>query len=192
VLRIVNLEEIEGLLLALPNLVKVQETGGGDFPERVATWLEQLEKVLAANRLVQAASIAALRSAAAAAATGSIPVGLQMRGAQTHRRFVFMVASHLLQRACDIASAVVAENKPRLAEGERVAHQLVAVACSRDLLIPRQAGADNTQYLRSLRRGLAASQDLENAVVHLEGLVGAHDALILLDRAVAVGREDFH
>jgi hypothetical protein len=192
VLRIVNLEEIEGLLLALPDIVKVQEKGGGEFPERVATWLEQLEKVLAANRLFQTGSIAALRSAAVAAATGSIPGGLQMRGAPTHRRFVVMVASHLLQRACDIASAVVAENKPRLAEGERVAQQLVAVAASRGLIMPREAGVDNTQYLRALRHGLAASQDLASAVAHLEGLVGAHDTLVLLDRAIGVGRVDSH
>jgi hypothetical protein len=189
VLRIVNLEEIEGLLLALPEIVKVQEAGG-DFPARVATWLQQLETVLAANRLFQAGSIAALRSAAAAAANGSVPVGLQMRGTPTHRRFVFMVASHLLQRACDIASAVVAESKPRLADGERVAQQLVAVADSRGLIMPREDGVDNTQYLRALRRGLAASQDLASAVAHLDGLVGAHDTLVLLDRAIAVGHVD--
>ena len=185
-LRIVNLEEVEGLLLALPAIVQVQESGSGDFPDRVDAWLVQLEKVLAANRLFQAGSIAALRSAAVAATTGSVPLGLQMRGTPTQRRFLFMVASHVLQRASEIASGLVAENKPRLADGERVAQQLVAVAHARGLVTPRQAGIDNTHYLRALRRSLAASQDLESAVVHLEGLVGVHDSLVLIDRALVL------
>ena len=44
----------------------------------------------------------------------------------------------------------------------------------------------NTQYLRILRRSLVTSGDLESAMVHLEGLVGPHDALILFDRALAL------
>ena len=98
-----------------------------------------------------------------------------------------MVASHVLQRACEVASSVIAENRPRLSEAERVAQQIVAAARSRSLVMPRNPGMDNTQHLRSVRGEFAANRDLENATVHLEGLVGPQDMLVLLDRALGSG-----
>jgi hypothetical protein len=74
-----------------------------------------------------------------------------------------------------------------LAEAERVAQQVIAAARAGRFLAPREAGMENTQYLRSLRRGLSVDPNLEGAVVHLEGLVGPQDTLILLDRALGPG-----
>ncbi len=184
-LRIVHLEEIERLLLQLPGLVKQQERRSTEFVTSVARWLTALETVFVANRLHQAADIATLRSDMIAVEHGQIPSGLQFRARPTRSRVLGAVASQSLQRATAVASTVISESRPRLLEAERVAQQIVAVALSRGLPIGRENGSDNTQYLQSLRGELVAAADLASAVVHLEGLVGPHDALVVLDRALA-------
>ena len=126
-----------------------------------------------------------LRSGLVAAEQGQLPAGLQFRGHPTRSRVLHAVALQALQRAADTASTLIAENQPRLAEAERVAQQIVAAALSRGLITGRAEGVSNTQYLRMLRRNLVTGVDLESAVVHLEGLVGPYDALILIDRALA-------
>ncbi len=184
-LRIVHIDEIQDLLLLLPNLVQQQERRSTDFAPNAGAWLKSLEKVLAANRLYQAGNIATLRGGLVAAEQGQAPAGLEFRGRPSRSRVLNATASQALQRAAEVASTLIAENRPRLAEAERVAQQIVAAALSRGLITAREEEVSNTQYLRMLRRSLVKSGDLESAVVHLEGLVGPHDALTLLDRALA-------
>jgi hypothetical protein len=184
-LRIMQAEEIASLLLLLPDLVRQQERRSADFLPRAGEWLNSLEGVFAASGLYQAGSIAMLRSGLVAVEQGQLPPGLQFRGRPTRSRVLNAVTSQALQRAADMASTLIAENQPRIAEAERVAQQIVAAGLSRGLIIGRAEGVNNTEYLRMLRRNFATSVDLENAVVHLEGLVGPYDALILIDRALA-------
>lgn len=184
-LRIMHAEEIASLLLLLPDLVQQQERRSTDFVPDAGAWLNSLEGVFAAGRLYQAGSIAMLRSGLVAAEQGQLPAGLQFRGRPTRSRVLNAVASQALQRAADMASTLIAENQLRLGEAERVAQQIVAAALSRGLIIGRADGVSNTQYLRMLRRNFVTSVDLESAVIHLEGLVGPYDALILIDRALA-------
>lgn len=184
-LRIVNIEEIERLLLQLPALVQQQEQRSANFASGAGTWLSALEKVLTANRLYQAGYIASLRSGLVAAEQGEVPAGLEFRGRSTRLRVLNAVASQALHRAVEVASTLIAENQSRLGEAERIAQQLVAVAFSRGLILARDKKMNDTQYLLSFKSHLVSNPDLENAVTHLEGLVGPYDALILLDRALA-------
>ena len=125
-----------------------------------------------------------LRSGLVSAEQGQPPQGFQIRGPAHRSRVVNAVALHALQRAADIAAALVADNEQRFAEAERVARQIVAAVRSRSLVPIRDPRVTNTQYLREFRRSLAANPELESAVVHLEGLVGPHDALVFFDRAL--------
>ena len=184
-LRIMHAEEIAGLLLLLPDLVRQQDRRATDFVPNASAWLSSLEGILTAGRLYQAGSIAMLRSSLVAAEQGRLPSELQFRGHPTRSRVMAAVASQVLQRAADIASALIAEDQPRRAEATRIALQIVAAAISRRLIAVRPEGMSNTQYLRMLRRNFATGDDLERAAVHLDGLVGPYDALILIDRALA-------
>ena len=185
-LRIASVEEIEALLLELPDLVRLQQDRSARFPERTATWLVGLEDALVANRLPQAGAVAALRSGLVAADQGLLPGGLEFRGRPTRSRVIVALASQAIQQAVAVAAPVVDENRPRLAEAERVAQQIVAAARARATIPAQTKAATNADYLRAVRRSFSASEDLENAMVHLEGLVGSYDALILLDRALAM------
>ena len=184
-LRLMQIDEISDLLLRLPDLVHQQERRSVDFAQNTRAWLSSLEKAFIANRLHQAGSIAMLRTGLVAAEQGQLPAGYEFRGRPTRLRVLNVVASQALQRATEIASVVITENQARIAEAERVARQIVAVAVSRKLILERAETVDNTQYLQMLRRGMVTNADLESAVAHLEGLVGPQDALILLDRALA-------
>ena len=188
-LRILHIEEIEGLLLLLPDLVRQQEQRASAFVRNAAAWLNSLEKAFAANRLYHAGSVAVLRSGLVAAEQGQVPKQLEFRGLPSRPRLLNAVASRAVQQAADVASTLIAENRPRLVEAERVAQQIIAVVMSRGLDTVRDATVSNTEYLRTVRRSLAASGDLESAAAHLEGLVGPQDALILFDRALAIHRD---
>lgn len=180
-----HVDEIADLLLLLPGLIQQQERRSVDFVRNADAWLNSLEKVFSACRLHQAGSIATLRSVLVAAGHGLVPAGLQFRGLPSRSRVLNAAAAQALHRAAEVASTVMAENQPRLAEAERVAQQVVALSVSRGLIPTRDQGVSNTQYLRRLRRGLATRDDLERGIVHLESLVGPHDALVLLDRTLA-------
>lgn len=73
-LRLVQIEEIESLMLLLPGLIKQQAQRSSDFVSKVSEWLTSMETALAANRIHQAGNIAAIRSGLVAAAQGHTPL----------------------------------------------------------------------------------------------------------------------
>lgn len=184
-LHIRNVEEIENFLLLLPDLVRQQESGSAAFVENVDFWLNSLERVFEANRLYHAGNIAMLRSTMVAVKQGQMPRGIELRGRQSRSRLLKAVASEATQHGAEVASRVIEENRPRIEEATRIAQQIIAAALSRGLITKRGDRMDNNGYLIMIRRSLAAISELESAVVHLEGLVGPQDALVLLDRALA-------
>ena len=169
-LRLMHLEEIGELL--------------SSFPEQVAGWLAALEKAFAASRLYQAGTIATLRGSLLTAERGELPAGISFRGKPTRSKILTAVASRAMAQGAEVAWSIIAEHRPALADAERVARQLAAAVTARGLIVPRVPGIGNTDYLRMIRRRIAGAGDLENAFVHLEGLVGPHDALVLFDRAL--------
>lgn len=183
-LHIVHLEEIEALLLDSLALVEHQDQRSPEFSPRVRDWLTRLETVLMANRLYQAGSVAAIRSSLIAAEHGHVPGELKFRGRPTRSRVLSVVASQCMQQAVSLANALVAEHRARISEAERITRQIVTTAAARGLLSYDAAEQGTTQYLRSVRQILATSSDLETAASHVEGLVGPHDLLVLLDRAL--------
>lgn len=188
-LRIMHVDEISDLLLRLPSVVRMQEMRSAGFGPAVMNWLAALEKAFTASRLYQAGSIAALRSELLAAMQGQIPNSIEFRGRPTRSRILNAVASRSLQHAADVASNLIAENRSRIVDAERVAQQIVAAAMPRKLMALRDQGMTNTEYLQQFRRSLRSIPDLENISIHLEGLVGPYDALILLDRALGPYQE---
>lgn len=185
-LRLTQLEEIEGLLLGAGRLVHMQEQRDVDFVAATVGWLQQLEAALESNRLVEAALIAGLRSGVASAAAGNFPPGITTRGQPTRTKVAGLVAGQALQRATEIGAGVVAVNRPRFAEAELVAQRMSAALRSLNLLLPERLTANRTEWLRAVRAIVAGRADLEPAMVHLEGLVGSTDSLIVLDRALGV------
>jgi len=183
VLRIVNVEEIERLLLAVPGLVDRLERKDAELDLHAREWLVSLEAALQANRLPVASTIASLRCQIKAAQQGSVLPGIRISGRLTPRRAVRAVVAESLAAASSAVLETIAKDRSRIDEAERMMRQLVARGGSRGLVsvIPPDA-LDHGAKLGAAWRNLRDDEELGQVAIHVEGLVGPHDSLILLDR----------
>lgn len=181
-LHIMNLEEIQDLLLRVPGLIRFLERRDPNFVSAVKGWLMETEQVLTSNRLAVAADVAVVRGVLISAERGVIPTGMIFSGRPTARKVKDASAAEVLRKAEELISNAIRDDVARLAEGERLTRQIVAVAQRKGLIpaVPNIHG--HTEMLNAVWHAMAADQDLSLATTHLAGLIGAQDALILLDR----------
>jgi hypothetical protein len=183
VLHLLNLEEIEGLLLKVPALVRRFDERDPEFVLAVKTWLADAEDTLAKNRLSQTSEIAVCRGALISVERGFTDAAARQSrvGARTMKE---ARASQLLKRATDVIAETVRPRRGQLDEAERLMMQVVAVAEQLGL-IPRDTGGNHTAYLQSILLALSARAELVPLVVHVTGLLGKADTLVVLDRSIA-------
>ena len=184
-LRIVNLEEIQSVLLLVPNLVSLHERRDAGFIAGVKNWLTALEKVLENNRMSAAGSVATLRDVLISAETGVITAGIEFHGRRTKKKVKEATASKVLHEAGDLISNVIRKDSERVTEAERMCRQLVALAMAKGLIRVPSEDRDHTEDLRVLWQALAADTEIGIGTRNMEGLVGPHDVLIVLDRTLA-------
>lgn len=184
-LRIVNLEEIQERLLRLPTLVSRLEARDAGFAAAVREWLADTEKVLVGNRIPAAGELATLRGTLISAERGTIPTGVSVEGRATPRKIRDAAAADVLRRAEDALSDAVRADAARVGEAERLVHQVVSVALRKGILPPPPGSGSHTDMLRTAWSLVCADPDTGAAATHVAGLVGPHDALVLLDRALA-------
>lgn len=188
-LRIVNLEEIQGLLLLVPALVDRLEKHDPDFVDQVKSWLVEGERVLGNNRLPAAGSLAALRATLVNAQSGVIPPGYQTQKRLSRRKMGEMIASDVLRQGSELLSQVIAADGKRVDEAAQLTRQLVALAVYKELIPDPRKVSDPTGYLRAVWKAMEADSDLQTGTVRLLGLVGQNDALLLLDRTITADIE---
>lgn len=184
-LRIVNIEEIQDMLLRVSGLVELQENRGAGFVDEVMTWLESLEKVLSNNRMLVAANLAALRGVLLSAKRGVMPEGIRIHGRITSRKIAEAAASDVLRAAAELASSAILPDSSSVADAERQSRQIVVLARAKGLSLSLPEGHDRSGALKTLWRTLATDPDIGPGTVNVESLVGPNDALIILDRAIS-------
>jgi hypothetical protein len=182
-LRLVNLEEIESLLLRIPTIVQKWEQHEPDFMAETTAWLSAMEEVLGRNRMTTAAEVAVLRTVLigdqrSADQPGCTPAKLLTRKMKEAR------AANLLKQATQIVSDALRTRRAQVAEAERVMLQIVGAAYQLGIVQP-DAGSDHTAYLQALKQAILARTELVSLAVHVLGLVGNVDFLVLLDRGLA-------
>jgi hypothetical protein len=183
-LRITNLEEIQGMLLCIPSLVDLQERRSPHLVQDVRKWLSRLEKVLHSNRMPVAGNVAALRGLLISAERGVIPPGVEFHGRSSGRKIREAATAYVLRQAGDIVSNVIHKDHDRVAEAERISQQLVALARAKGLIEEHPSGDDFSNMLQAIWRTMSADPDLSPGTVSVEGLIGPHDALVVLDRTI--------
>lgn len=183
-MRIVNLEEIQEMLLRLPGVVSRLERREADFAAAVREWLVETEKVLSSNRLAAAGEVAALRGTLISAERGAAPAGVNVEGRATPRKIRDAAAADVLRRAESAVSAAVRADAARVGEAERLVYQVVSVAARKGVLPPSPCPESHTEMLRAAWALVSGDPDTGAAATHVAGLVGPHDALVLLDRAL--------
>ena len=184
-MRIVNLEEINGMLLRVSELVDLYQGHGAGFAEKVSDWLESLEKALNNNRMPVVGNVAALRGMLISAEHGVMPESLRLHGKVTSRKIKDAAASEVLRAAVEFVSKAVQPDSSTVTEAERQGRHIVVLARAKGLSLAIPDGPDRTGALKNLWRILAADPDIGPGTVNVESLVGPHDALIILDRSIA-------
>lgn len=183
-LRIVNLEEIHNLLLRIPSLVDELERQEPHAIGNVREWLMTLELVLENNRLPLAGNIAALRGGLDSALNGVIPAGIAFHGRVSSRKIREAAATDMLKRASDLVTSAVQGDGNRIDEAQRVARQLIALARFKGLIPAGRPDGDPIENVKAVWNNMQTDQEIGQGAAHLIGLVGPHDALIVLDRGI--------
>ena len=184
-LRIVNLEEIDSMLLRISSLIDQQEQGDTYFAENVKAWLSKLEKMLESNRMPVAGTVATLRGLLISAERGDLPPDVAFYGRPTRRKIREATAAHVVRQTGDLVSNVIQRDRERVREAEGITRQLVALATAKGILPELSRGKDHTDLLKAVWRTLSTDPDLASGTVTVEGLLGPYDALIMLDRTIA-------
>ena len=146
-------------------------------------WLTQGEQILINNRLTIAAQVAVLRGVLISADRGVIPSGMAFRTRTTARTVKDAAAADMLRKAEELISAAISADAGRFAEGDRLIRQIVAVAHRKGLTSAVPRTNQDFEAWKVRWEAVSMDPDLKAAAAHLVGLVGAHDVLILLDRA---------
>ncbi|HEX7241550.1 MAG TPA: hypothetical protein VF263_14830 [Longimicrobiaceae bacterium] len=184
-LRTLNLEEIQGMLLRVPGLVDAMDRNDAGFSALVRGWLAEVEEVLKNNRLAAAGEVAALRGTLIAAERGALPAGITVAGRATPRRLRDAAAADALRRAESAVSGAVRADAERVAEAEGMLRQVATLAAWKGTLPGPGYPGTHTARVQAAWSAVSTDPDTAGAALRVAGLVGAQDALILLDRALA-------
>lgn len=182
-LRLLNLEEIESQVFRVPDIIRKFEQRDPDFVQATQDWLAEAEQTLNKNRMVEGAQIAVLRGSLIAWNRGFTD-GAEPTPRTASRKLKEPRAAGLLKRATEIVSEAIRMRRAQMNEAESMMMQIVAVAEQLGL-VPPSGGQDHTAYLESIRGALSARAELVSPVVHVTGLVGRVDFLVLLDRTIS-------
>jgi len=181
-LRLVHVEEIEGLLLKTPALVDLLDKKDPGIVREIICWLKSLERALNNNRMTITSSVASFRSVLVSANEGVITAGLSFHGKLTKRKIREASCSYVLQSANDIVANAIQKDINRFDEAESLMRQLLAVAKAKGAIQVKSEGLDQTQYLKATWTNLSNDSEMLAGTVRMEGLVGPHDSLVVLDR----------
>jgi hypothetical protein len=183
VLHLRSLEAIEDLVLRVPALVNRLEDHDPDFVPALKSWLGNAEDTLSHNRMPEASEVAACRGVLIAIERGDTE-DAAARTRMGDRKYRDARASHLLRRATDVVNESIRGRRAQVDEAERVMMQIVAAA-DRLGLIPVESDGDHTAYLRSVLHAITNRAELTSLLVHVTGILGDTDCLIVLDRSIA-------
>jgi hypothetical protein len=183
-LHIPNIEEIQKMLMQLPQLIQSFEKRDPTFASSVKNWLKCAEQVLTNNGLAIAAEISALRGVLISTERGLLPEGITFHGRITSRKIKDATAADLLKKADKIIIESIKGDITKFAEGEKLARQLVVLAERKGLLAIKSKSVGHTDMLRMIWQSINADPELGSAAAHLLSIAGINDVMILLDRAL--------
>ncbi len=182
-LHIVNMEEIQSILLRLPEIVEYHERRDTRFADKAKEWIVQLEQVLSDNKLTVVANVAGLRAILISAEQGILPAGIEISGQRSTRKMRAAVAADVVQKVSALVSDAMASDSKVSAEAFKLVRQLFALAVRKGIIPADPGGALHADWLKAVLKAISEDPELGQGAAQLTGLVGYYDALILLDRS---------
>lgn len=180
-LPLLHLEILQKRLRSIPELVDSQQKRLYTFPEEVLDWLKQAETELENAHLHVVSEIASLRSRLLVTLHGSED-GVGHGATQRKRRE--SVASSVLQEAQQIITRAIDPKIEQIREAEGLAMSVAAVARAKGVIQQASEIASHQEALQFVHGAMSQDPDTGAAIVHITGLLGAIEVLIVLDRAI--------
>ncbi len=184
-LRLLNVEEISGLMLKVPELVDAHQRKDPLFSDKAAAWLSSVEVALTSNRLGEAARVAGLRGMIISARQGTIPGTATGPVGQSRRKATAGVAADALRQASDLLAGILQPDQKRLTDCATLMRQVIAVARYHKIIVQKDPAMSLSDHLQLTWRLMLASPQTAAGCVQIQGLASAQEILILLDRALA-------
>lgn len=183
-LRIINIEEIQNMLSSISGLIDLQQRRDSNFDEKVKLWLTKLERILESNRIMQVGEVATLRGIILSAENGILPPGMEIHGRSSKRKIVEAAVTFSIRHASSAVSDFLQKEVDRVSDAEHMMRQLISMAKSKGLIQQIPNGNDHTEILKFIWSTLSSDPEIAPGTINVEGLVGPHDALIILDRII--------
>lgn len=180
-LQLVHLDRMEERLRTVPALVDAQQRRETDFPHRVVRWLMETEAVVTDARHPAVSQLASLRSRLLTTMHGAGGAEPPRGGRRKH---IEAVTSDVLQRAQQVLATIIEPKLEQLREAESIATRVAAVARAKGVLERAKTIPDHQAALGFVHHSVSHDPDTAAATVHLSGILGPIDALVVLDRAL--------
>jgi hypothetical protein len=176
-LSIHHLEILQARLRSVSAIVDLQQKRLYSFPEKVLEWLRGTEKDLENAHLSIVSQISGLRSQLLVTIHGC-------EAAASKRKRWEEVASSVLREAQQIISQAISPKLEVLRESNELAMRIVAVAKAKGIIDKAREIPSHHESIRFIQNAMGEDSDTAAAMVHLIGLLGTTEVLIILDRAI--------
>lgn len=180
-LQLVHIENLENKLSELSSIVDSQHARLSSFPEKVLIWLQQVEDDLKNAQIASVSDIAALRSRLLVVLHRS---DIDGRSGVSHRKRTESIASSVLQDAQQVITQAISPKIEQIQEAESVAMRIVSVAQAKGIIEQAKTIQPRQSALMFIQSAMKEDPDTAAAMVHLTGLLGMFDLLIVLDRCI--------
>lgn len=176
-LRLLQHEELQGLLLEAADVLDRFHARAADFEPALDRWLVRVEEALRQNRLPLSSRVASARAELVAARSARVgPDGASATRGRRSARQARAVA--VVKQVVEDLDAELSPSRRRFSDAEDVARNVLAVGAATGVLGPSAADGSPSEALRALRDDPRTA----GGVVQLHGLVGRQDALMVLGR----------
>lgn len=165
------------MLLEIPGLVRLYDGRDATFRVSVKEWLEQTVVECEKNRMSVSGELSTLKGKMISAERGVLPLEYLSLRAKSVRRALDAMALDILARANQSVNDALKPSWSLLADGEKLARQIVTLAIKKGTVRIDAKPEENW-------RSVSNDSDLGGYATALVGLVGLYDAIILVDRAI--------
>ncbi len=178
-LNIHQVELVQQRLALLPGVVDFQHQRSSAFPEETLRWLKDTELVFENAGLPNISELPILRSRLLSVLHNNTK-DPKFPSSRKHKE---AISTEVLEEAERALNQAIAAKVETIREAEGYASRLVAVAKAKGILDEARKVQPHQEALQYLHGALSRDQDTATALVHLNGLMGQYDVLVVLDRA---------
>jgi hypothetical protein len=182
VMRLMQFEEIEQLLLQVPRIAELRDSQPTGYVARAAIWMDLLEQALVAAGAAESTRVDALRGELVFARHTVARDAVETTPQSTRTRKLAIDTAFAMDEAAHLADTVLNDQRPRFADAEKRLHVLIAKVRSQGLVTKN--GKPSADQLGDIQRAIASRPDLEAEYREIGAIVGPDDCRLLLTRAL--------